>query len=132
LKEFRGVESHHANFIAAVRSRRESDLHGPLVQGHLSCTLVHLANISYRTGRQLKPGEIRDQIKGANQLAEPFGRFREHLAANQIDLEKTPAQCGAPLRFDGVRENFTGENSAAANQFLSREYRQPWIVPQLA
>ena len=132
LKEFKGVESHHANFIEAVRSRKESDLHGPLLQGHLSSTLVHLANISYRTGKQLKPGEIRDQIKGSNQLAEPFGRFTEHLAANQIDLAKTPAQCGAPLRFDGVKENFTGENSVAANKLLGREYRKPWVVPQMA
>ena len=132
VKEFKGVESHHANFIDAVRSRKESDLHGPLLQGHLSCTLVHLANISYRTGKLLKPGEIRDQIKGRSQLAEPFGRFAEHLATNKVDLEKTPARFGAPLSFDTKTEKFTGENAGPANALRSREYRTPWVVPQLA
>jgi predicted dehydrogenase len=132
LKEFQGVENHHANFIAAVRSRKESDLHGPLLQGHLSSSLVHLANISHRTGSRMKPGEIREQLKARSTLSEPFGRFSENLAANNVDLDQTPALLGAPLRFDAPTEHFTGENAAAANQHLSREYRQPWVVPQLA
>ncbi len=132
IKEFKGAGNHHANFIDAVRSRRESDLHGPLNQGHLSCTLVHLANISHRTGRTLKPGEIREQIKGRNQLGESFGRVAEHLAANEIDLEKTPANFGAPLRFDNATESFIGENAEAANRLRSRDYRAPFVVPKLA
>ncbi|HVS53550.1 MAG TPA: Gfo/Idh/MocA family oxidoreductase [Opitutaceae bacterium] len=132
VKEFVGGGNHHANFIAAVRSRKESDLNGPLDQGHRSCTLVHLANISHRIGRTLKPGEIREQIKGRDQLAEPFGRLSEHLAANEVDLEKTPARFGAPLTFDATTEKFTGENAAAANALRSRDYRAPWVVPQLA
>ena len=132
VKEFQGGGDHHANFIAAVRSRKESDLNGPLLQGHLSTTLVHLANISYLSGRRLKPGEIRDQLKGRSQLSEPFGRFTAHLAANNVDLEKTPAALGAPLRLDATTETFIGENSEAANKLRSRDYRAPWIVPQLA
>ncbi len=132
VKEFKGGGDHHANFIEAVRSRKESDLHCPLRQGHLSTSLVHLANISHLTGRRLKPGDIRDQIKGRSQLSEPFERFTAHLAANDVDLTKTPACLGAPLRFDAASEKFTGDNAAAANQHLSREYRAPFVVPQLA
>ncbi len=44
---------HVENFLAAVRSRKQSDLHGDIEQGHLSAALCHLANISYRTGRKL-------------------------------------------------------------------------------
>jgi len=131
VQEFKGLADHHANFIDAVRSRKESDLHGPLSEGHRSCALVHLANISYRTGKTLQPGDIRDQL-GSGSLVEPFGRFTRHLAVNDIDLAKTPATFGAPLTFDGLNERFTGDNAAAANQYLSREYRSPWIVPQLA
>jgi hypothetical protein len=132
LKEFKGAGNHHANFIEAVRSRKESDLNCPLREGHRSSALVHLANISHRVGRTLSPGEIREQLKGRNQLAEPFGRFQEHLAANHVDLAKTPATLGAPLAFDATTEKFTGDNSAAANQLRSRDYRSPWIVPALA
>jgi predicted dehydrogenase len=42
-----------ANFLDAVRSRRQADLTADIEQGHLSAALCHLANASYRTGRAL-------------------------------------------------------------------------------
>lgn len=44
---------HRENFIEAVRSRKVSDLSADILQGHLSTSLCHLANLSYRLGRQL-------------------------------------------------------------------------------
>jgi hypothetical protein len=46
--------SHWANFLDAVRSGRDADLLGDIHEGHLSTSLCHLANISYRVGRSLK------------------------------------------------------------------------------
>jgi predicted dehydrogenase len=45
--------NHFANFIQAVRSRKQSDLNAPIEDGAISTALVHLANISYRLGRTL-------------------------------------------------------------------------------
>ena len=45
---------HMENFLAAVKSRREQDLHDPLANAVPSANLCHLANISYRVGRGLK------------------------------------------------------------------------------
>jgi len=45
--------NHWANFIEAVRSRKQSDLNAPIEEGAISTTLIHLANISYRLGRTL-------------------------------------------------------------------------------
>jgi predicted dehydrogenase len=42
-----------ANFLDAVRSRNTESLQCGIEEGHLSAALCHLANISYRTGRQL-------------------------------------------------------------------------------
>ena len=42
-----------ANFIEAVRSRKQSDLNAEIEEGAYSVTLMHLANISYRVGRTL-------------------------------------------------------------------------------
>ncbi len=42
---------HQQNFIDCVRSRREPN--GNPAQGHLSASLVHLGNISYRIGNRL-------------------------------------------------------------------------------
>lgn len=44
---------HRQNFIQAVRSRNLSDLTADISEGHLSSSLCHLANISYRLGREL-------------------------------------------------------------------------------
>jgi hypothetical protein len=46
-----GTTPHVANFIAAVRSRRSSDLTAPPEELHKSSALAHFANISYRVGR---------------------------------------------------------------------------------
>jgi predicted dehydrogenase len=130
IREFKGAGNHYRNFIDAVRSRKNSDLNCPLQEGFLSTALVHLANNSYRTGRERPPGEIREQVQSGT-LSEPFGRFTEHLAANDVDLTKTPARLGAPLTFDPATEKFTGGNSAPANALLTRDYRPPFIVPNL-
>lgn len=46
--------NHFQNFIDCVRSRRLQDLHAPIEEGHISCGLLHLANVSYRLGRTVQ------------------------------------------------------------------------------
>ena len=48
------VGSHWANLIDAIRSGKDEDLNCDIIEGHYSCALPHLANISYRLGRELK------------------------------------------------------------------------------
>jgi predicted dehydrogenase len=45
---------HFGNFIQAVRSRKNEDLHGPIETAHYSSAIAHLGNASYRLGRRLK------------------------------------------------------------------------------
>ncbi len=75
--------SHFENFIACVRSRNREDLRVEVEDGHLSTSLCHLANISYKTGRK--------------------------------------------LTFDPATETFPGDDEA--NKLLTREYREPYVVP---
>jgi len=42
------------NFLNAVRTRSQANIHGTALEGHLSCTHIHMANISYRLGRSLE------------------------------------------------------------------------------
>jgi Oxidoreductase family, C-terminal alpha/beta domain len=46
--------AHFQNFIDCVRSRQVENLRAPLEEGHLSTTICHLGNISYRLGRSVK------------------------------------------------------------------------------
>jgi hypothetical protein len=64
---FKGKENHFANFIDCVRSRKKDDLNAPVEEGHISCTLVHLANVSYRLGRTLNFDPKTEQVIGDNE-----------------------------------------------------------------
>jgi predicted dehydrogenase len=48
-----GTARHMENFLAACRSRNHKELNAEVEAGALSAVLVHLANISYRTGKRL-------------------------------------------------------------------------------
>ena len=48
-----GGSSHYGNFIDAIRSGKDEDLHCQIYEGYMSSCLPALANISYRVGRQL-------------------------------------------------------------------------------
>jgi predicted dehydrogenase len=45
---------HFSNFVDAIRSGKDETLNCDIPEGHYSCALPHLANISYRLGRGLK------------------------------------------------------------------------------
>jgi len=76
--------NHFANFIEAIRAGKREILNCEINEGFYSATLPHLANISYRLGRQLK--------------------------------------------FMGEYERFA--NDPEADLMLTREYRQPYVVPE--
>jgi predicted dehydrogenase len=56
--------NHFANFIQAVRSRRQEDLHADIEEGHLSSALCHLANMAYRAGRTLNFDPATETVRG--------------------------------------------------------------------
>jgi predicted dehydrogenase len=125
-----GTPDLRTNFLNAVRSRRAEDLVCPVLQGHYSASCVHLGNISYRLGRETPSAEIRDAIQGEKTLAEAFDRFLAHLDANAIDLKKAPIRMGPMLTMDPQTERFTGPFSESANMLISRNYREPYVVPE--
>ena len=131
IKQFAGDGGydHQANFIRAMRSRKISELRADVLEGHVSATLCHMANISYRLGRKESAGKIRQMITANDILVEAFERCLEHLKANGVDLQRDPLTIGPALTFDQKREEFTGEFSGLANMYLTRNYREPYIVP---
>ncbi len=128
IKTYEAGGDHFANFIQAVRSRRTSDLHADIAEGHVSAALCHTGNISYRLGKPMSPEAIRDAVKADGDLAESLGRMEEHLAANKVDLHQTPLTLGPALIMNAKTERFT--NNEEANQLLTREYRKPFVVPE--
>jgi len=132
IKQFEvsGGGSHHANFIKAVRSRKVSDLNADILEGHLSTAACHMGNISYRLGQAASRDEIVQAAKSNKELLDAFERFQEHLLLNVVDVQNTPRILGPWLTMDSDTERFVGQFSDQANQYLSRNYRDPFIVPE--
>jgi predicted dehydrogenase len=136
VKQFKGGGDHFSNFTSAVKSRKQSDLNAPVLEGHYSAALCHLSNISYRMGEPMPLGVRGNAVSGDMDMAEAFGRFEEHLANQVAELKQSGKglksigvtyQMGPELAFDPKTETF-GSNEKA-NQMLTREYREPFVVP---
>jgi hypothetical protein len=127
VASFQGSGDHFGNFIDAVRSRNPADLHADIEQGHLSSALCHLGNISYRLGSAVPIAEALPRLQSYPHGAEDFGRFAQHLADNRVPLDKAPIQFGEVLAIDPVSERFV--DNSRADQLLTREYREPFVVP---
>ncbi len=132
MKQFPGDGGgdHQANFIKAMRSRKVGDLRADMLEGHISATLCHMANISYRLGRTM-PQQAVSKATAANKvLGESADRILSHLAANKVDLKTNPLRVGPLLEYDCESERFTGERGECANMFLKRLYRPPFVLPE--
>jgi predicted dehydrogenase len=67
-----------ANFIDVVRSRNKENINAPIEEGHKSCTLVHLANVSYRLGRTIHFDPATQQVKGDSEAQKMLnGTYRK-------------------------------------------------------
>ena len=133
IKQFSrtGGGGHHANFIKAVRSRKKSDLNAEILDGHLSTALCHMGNISHRLGKAMPPEQIAETVKANKDFADSFERLEHHLKANQVDFKLTPRTAGPGLTMDPNKEIFVGDFSKEANMLLTRNYRRPFVVPEI-
>jgi predicted dehydrogenase len=132
IAEFKGGDdkNHFENFLTAIRSRNAKDLNADIEEGHLSSALCHTGNISYRLGEtatlEQLSGKLAD-LKSNDNFKETLERTVAHLKENGVDLAKTPLSIGPMLTMDPKSETFPG--NAAANKWLSRADRKPYVIP---
>jgi predicted dehydrogenase len=125
IRHFNGGDDHFGNFVKAVRSRKAEDLNADILEGHLSSALCHLANVSYRLGKEQAFARKPDLLEGDKEVAETLGRLEDHLKLNHIDVANY--RLGRKLALDVPHESFLGD--AEADAMLTREYRKGFEVP---
>ena len=136
VKQFQGDGGgdHTANFIRTLRSRQSSELNAPVLGGHISSALCHLANISYRLGQRTAPAAVREAVAAQPDVKDSLQRFEEHLAANEVDLSAAPPVLGPWLNVDAAQERFVSQGeydiTRWANQLVKDPYRPPFVVPE--
>ena len=129
IQRWQGRDNHYANFVSAVRSRRRETLNGEILEGHLSSALCHLANISYRLGREQPFARSAEAFGMDRDGNETLAAMREHLQADMVPLESTNLRVGRRLTVDVAHERFTGAHAEEANRYLTRAYRRGFEVP---
>jgi predicted dehydrogenase len=67
-------QAHFENFIGCVRSRQPQNLKAGIEDGHLSTTLCHLGNISYRLGRSVTFDGAAERFVGDQEADRLLGR----------------------------------------------------------
>lgn len=128
----RDVQTRHvASFVDAVRSRDAAQLSAEAMEGHLSAACCHMANISHRLGHSQDPDAALDAVRAKPEMANAFERCREYLKANGVDLATSHAAVGPWVTLDAEQWQFVGEFAGKANALSRREYRKPFVVPQL-
>ncbi|MCL2116923.1 MAG: Gfo/Idh/MocA family oxidoreductase [Planctomycetaceae bacterium] len=136
IKEFKGGGDtpHFDNFVAAVKANDPTMLTADARCGHLSAGMSHIGNISYYLGEGNKVSvdeakKVLEGIKSLDDNAEALDRMVAHLTSdkNRVDLKKTPISMGPLLKMDPEKEVFLSND--VANAMLTREYRDPFVVP---
>jgi len=130
IKSFRGTGNHFQDFLDAIQSGDPSAVHAGTLDGHLSASLCHLANISYRLGQPQRLAHTDSPFAASGAANESFRRCCEHLTQNGIDPSTTDFAMGPSLTFDPERERFSGEHAGPANALLTRPYRGSFDVDQ--
>ncbi len=133
VKEFKGNGGngiHQQNFIDAVRKRDSSILNTDVQVGHDTTGWCNLANIAFRVGTAFSKEAAQAVPDNSGQwqgLVEDMG---EVLTAHGSSIEVGKVMLSPMLTVDAKSEQFVGEHAGAANQFLKREYRAPYVVPK--
>ncbi|HRJ08585.1 MAG TPA: Gfo/Idh/MocA family oxidoreductase [Prosthecobacter sp.] len=129
---FQDGPDHMLNFIESVRAGKitKDVLH--VAHGHHAAALAHLANVSYRLGKKLGTGEVKERLSASKPAQETLSDFFANLEANQVDLSKDLPAVGPWLEFDPESEKFVGEFADEANKIAMEEYASGFELPVIS
>jgi predicted dehydrogenase len=121
---------HAANFITAVRDRKSGNLMAEIEQSHYSAAWCHLANVSWRLGKDAGIDAAKAQLKGFEPWQEILHDLPAHLEANEITLKPGDLRVGQMLELDAAGETLTGQSATPDGlALLTRQYRKGFEVP---
>lgn len=118
-------------FIAALKANKREMTNGDILDAHLSCIPIHLANISYRLGEKV-PFSKQTKAFGDNKIAyDLFAEMHDIMEGGcKLPVDGTQYICGPWLEFDADKERFVGERADEANALLRGKNRKGFEVPE--
>ncbi|MGD9853666.1 MAG: Gfo/Idh/MocA family protein [Planctomycetaceae bacterium] len=116
------------SFMTAVRGRNSELNNAPVEVGHASSALCHLANIAYRCGEPADLSTVKSRLGDNPQVLESFDTVERNLTAVGADPRQLEYTLSRQLEFHPQTERFTSDD---ANSLLTRDYRKPFVVPEV-
>ncbi len=135
IKTFKGTggnTQHQQNFIDSVRSRDASTLNTEVLIGHHSTGWCNLANIAFQTGNKFSHDAAKDIDGGDGVWSSLLAETEKHLASHSIKIDSAEIKLSPVLTVDVEKEVFVGDHAEQANNFLKRQYRKGFEVPEIA
>jgi hypothetical protein len=120
------------NFIDSVRAGKYTKDVLHIRHGHAAACLSHMANVSYRLGKKLSTGEVKERLSASKAAQDTLADFFANLEANQIDLSKDLPAAGPWLEFDPASEKFVGEFADEANKIAMDDYASGFELPTIS
>ncbi len=132
FENFQDGPDHMLNFINSARAGKltKDVLH--VSHGYHAASLAHLANISYRLGKQISNDEIKERLSTSKAAQVTFEHFVQNLVDNKIDMKAEMASVGPWLEFDPKSETFVGEFAEEANKMAKEEYAPGFELPVIS
>ena len=96
---------------------------------HYSAALCHLGNISYRLGQTVPFSQSTHALGDNREVVESFRNIQENLTAVGVKLAETDYRMGRMLNIDPRSEQFVDDEEA--NRLLRRDYREPFVIPDV-
>ncbi len=127
IRAFPGSEDHFANFIKALRSGKREDLNAEILEGHISTSICHVGNISYRLGRAAPLDQQRKQVGDMPCWREMFERYVRYVDGLGVDPDTSTL--GPWLECDTEHECIN--DNPKANEIVRGFYRKPFEVPEI-
>ena len=137
IRRFKGDAGakHPRNFVDAVTARNPGLLNAEVQIGHQSSAWCNLANVATQAAEansasSYNPDTARAIGHGLAPWSKLVETMEQHLAKNSVD-PSTEFTLSPILDFDGVQEQFVGDQAEVANRFLQREYSREFKVPTI-
>jgi len=126
---------HTKNFVNAILANKPETASANIRVGTLSSLLTHLANLSFYLGEshKISAEDLKRKISSVKSLDDnesTLARLLEHIQTFGVDLKKTPLSWGEQLKLDVEKETIAGKS--ITDEFITRPYRKPFVVPAAA
>jgi hypothetical protein len=114
-----------------LNRRDPSILNAEAEVGHHSAGWCNLSNIAFRCGRTYSHAEVKTIPDASGIWAGLLGEMDQLLRAHHVEIASDEIKLSPLLELDPESEKFTGHDADAANGYLKRSYRAPFVVPEV-